>query len=80
VDAIKRSTPSGRILIILGGKDKGSDYTLLQKPLGKRRFSRFNRRGGRKIEKQISGSVALKVKRWNAPWIAASARRTERRR
>jgi len=23
----------GRILIILGGKDKGSDYTVLQKPL-----------------------------------------------
>src|SRR3974390_2454165 len=26
----------GRILIILGGKDKGSDYTVLQKPLGEK--------------------------------------------
>jgi len=28
-----------RILIVWGGKDKGSDYTLLQRPLVKRPFS-----------------------------------------
>jgi UDP-N-acetylmuramoylalanine--D-glutamate ligase len=50
----------GRILIILGGKDKGSDYTALQKPLrGKSILALLIGAAAEKIEKQISGSVAL---------------------
>jgi UDP-N-acetylmuramoylalanine--D-glutamate ligase len=50
----------GRILIILGGKDKGSDYTLLQKPLREKAIlALLIGAAAEKIEKQISGSVAL---------------------
>ncbi len=50
----------GRILIILGGKDKGSDYTVLQKPLREKVIlALLIGAAAEKIEKQISGSVAL---------------------
>src|SRR5207342_31107 len=50
----------GRILIILGGKDKGSDYTLLQKPLREKAIlALLVGAAAEKIEKQIAGSVAI---------------------
>lgn len=50
----------GRILIILGGKDKDSDYTVLQKPLREKAIlALLIGAAAEKIEKQISGSVAL---------------------
>jgi len=50
----------GRILIILGGKDKGSDYTALQKPLREKAIlALLIGAAAEKIERQISGSVAL---------------------
>lgn len=50
----------GRILIILGGKDKGSDYTVLQKPLREKAIlALLIGAAAEKIEKQVSGSVAL---------------------
>ncbi len=51
---------SGRILIILGGKDKGSDYTPLQKPLhDKGILALLIGAAAAKIESQIAGSVAI---------------------
>src|SRR5215467_11804392 len=50
----------GRILIILGGKDKGSDYTVLQAPLREKAIlALLIGAAADKIEKQIAGSVAL---------------------
>ncbi len=50
----------GRILIILGGKDKGSDYTLLRAPLREKAIlALLIGAAAEKIEKQITGSVAL---------------------
>jgi UDP-N-acetylmuramoylalanine--D-glutamate ligase len=50
----------GRILVILGGKDKGSDYTVLQKPLREKAIlALLIGSAADKIEKQIAGSVAL---------------------
>jgi UDP-N-acetylmuramoylalanine--D-glutamate ligase len=50
----------GRILIILGGKDKGSDYTVLQKPLREKAIlALLIGAAAEKIEKQITGSVAI---------------------
>jgi UDP-N-acetylmuramoylalanine--D-glutamate ligase len=50
----------GRILIILGGKDKGSDYTPLQKPLGERAIlALLIGSAAEKIQSQIAGSVAI---------------------
>ena len=50
----------GRILIILGGKDKGSDYTVLQKPLREKAIlALLIGAAAEKIEKQISGSIAI---------------------
>jgi len=50
----------GRILIILGGKDKGSDYTVLQEPLREKAIlALLIGAAAEKIEKQVSGSVAL---------------------
>jgi UDP-N-acetylmuramoylalanine--D-glutamate ligase len=50
----------GRILIILGGKDKGSDYTALQKPLREKAIlALLIGAAAEKIEKQIAGSVAI---------------------
>jgi UDP-N-acetylmuramoylalanine--D-glutamate ligase len=50
----------GRILIILGGKDKGSDYTALQRPLREKAIlALLIGAAAEKIEKQIAGSVAL---------------------
>jgi UDP-N-acetylmuramoylalanine--D-glutamate ligase len=50
----------GHILVILGGKDKGSDYTPLQKPLREKAIlALLIGAAAEKIEKQISGSVAL---------------------
>jgi UDP-N-acetylmuramoylalanine--D-glutamate ligase len=50
----------GRILVILGGKDKGSDYTVLQKPLKEKAIlALLIGAAADKIEKQITGSVAI---------------------
>jgi UDP-N-acetylmuramoylalanine--D-glutamate ligase len=50
----------GRILLILGGKDKGSDYTVLQKPLREKAIlALLIGAAAEKIENQITGSVAL---------------------
>jgi UDP-N-acetylmuramoylalanine--D-glutamate ligase len=50
----------GRILIVLGGKDKGSDYTALQKPLREKAIlALLIGAAADKIEKQIAGSVAI---------------------
>ncbi|HXY25698.1 MAG TPA: UDP-N-acetylmuramoyl-L-alanine--D-glutamate ligase [Candidatus Acidoferrum sp.] len=50
----------GRILIILGGKDKGSDYTVLQAPLRQKAIlALLIGAAAEKIEKQIAGSVAI---------------------
>jgi UDP-N-acetylmuramoylalanine--D-glutamate ligase len=50
----------GRILVILGGKDKGSDYTVLQAPLRERAIlALLIGAAADKIEGQIAGSVAI---------------------
>ena len=50
----------GRILVILGGKDKGSDYTVLQKPLRERAIlALLIGAAADMIERQIGGSVAI---------------------
>ena len=50
----------GRILIILGGKDKVSDYTVLKAPLRERAIlALLIGVAADKIEKQIAGSVAI---------------------
>jgi UDP-N-acetylmuramoylalanine--D-glutamate ligase len=50
----------GRILVILGGKDKGSDYTVLQKPLREKAIlALLIGAASDKIEEQIAGSVAI---------------------
>jgi UDP-N-acetylmuramoylalanine--D-glutamate ligase len=50
----------GRILIVLGGKDKDSDYTLLQRPLREKAIlALLMGAAAEKIEKQIAGSVAI---------------------
>ncbi|MGB7848442.1 MAG: UDP-N-acetylmuramoyl-L-alanine--D-glutamate ligase [Candidatus Acidiferrum sp.] len=50
----------GRILLILGGKDKGSDYSELQQPLRERTIlALLIGAASEKIEKQIAGSVAI---------------------
>jgi UDP-N-acetylmuramoylalanine--D-glutamate ligase len=52
----------GRILVILGGKDKDSDYTVLQKPLREKAIlALLIGAAAEKIEKQIAGSVALEL-------------------
>ena len=50
----------GRILIILGGKDKGSDYTVLQNPLREKAvLALLIGSAADKIESHIRGSVLL---------------------
>lgn len=50
----------GRILVILGGKDKGSDYTVLQQPLReKATLALLIGAAAEKIESEIAGSVAV---------------------
>ena len=50
----------GRILIILGGKDKGSDYTVLQTSLREKAIlALLIGAASEKIERQITGSVAI---------------------
>ena len=50
----------GRILIVLGGKDKGSDYTVLQQPLREKAIlALLIGAAAEKIEGQIRGSVAI---------------------
>jgi len=50
----------GRVLIILGGKDKGSDYTLLRAPLQEKAIlALLIGVAADKIENQIAGSVAI---------------------
>ncbi|HEY2459746.1 MAG TPA: UDP-N-acetylmuramoyl-L-alanine--D-glutamate ligase [Candidatus Acidoferrum sp.] len=51
---------AGRILVILGGKDKGSDYTLLQSALReKATLALLIGAAAEKIEREIAGSVAV---------------------
>jgi UDP-N-acetylmuramoylalanine--D-glutamate ligase len=62
VDATQKAIEAfpGRVLVILGGKDKGSDYTLLQKPLREKAIlALLIGSAADKIEKQITGSVAV---------------------
>ena len=62
VDATIKALESfpGNIHIILGGKDKGSDYTVLQKPLREKAIlALLIGAAAEKIEKDISGSVAI---------------------
>jgi UDP-N-acetylmuramoylalanine--D-glutamate ligase len=62
VDATQKALDAfpGRILVILGGKDKGSDYTVLQKPLRERAIlALLIGATADKIEQQIAGSVAI---------------------
>jgi UDP-N-acetylmuramoylalanine--D-glutamate ligase len=62
VDATQKALDAfpGRILVILGGKDKGSDYTVLQKPLREKAIlALLVGAAAEKIEKQIAGSVAI---------------------
>ncbi len=62
VDATQKALEAfpGRILVILGGKDKGSDYTVLQKTLRERAIlALLIGAGADKIEGQIAGSVAI---------------------
>jgi UDP-N-acetylmuramoylalanine--D-glutamate ligase len=62
VDATLKALDSfpGRILIILGGKDKGSDYTVLQQPLREKAIlALLIGTAAERIETQISGSVAI---------------------
>jgi UDP-N-acetylmuramoylalanine--D-glutamate ligase len=62
VDATLKALDSfpGRILVILGGKDKGSDYTVLQGPLRKKAvLALLIGAAAKKIDKQIAGSVAI---------------------
>ncbi len=62
VDATLKALDSfpGRILIVLGGKDKGSDYTILQKPLREKAIlALLIGTAAEKIERQITGSVAI---------------------
>src|SRR5258706_1087717 len=50
----------GRILSVLGGKDKGNDYTMLQRPLREKAIlALLIGAAAEKIEKQITGSVAI---------------------
>jgi UDP-N-acetylmuramoylalanine--D-glutamate ligase len=50
----------GRILIVLGGKDKGGDYTALQRLLREKAIlALLIGAAAEKIEKQIAGSVAI---------------------
>jgi UDP-N-acetylmuramoylalanine--D-glutamate ligase len=50
----------GRVLIILGGKDKGSDYTVLQRPLREKAvLALLIGAAAEKIDRQITGSVAI---------------------
>jgi UDP-N-acetylmuramoylalanine--D-glutamate ligase len=52
---------SGRIIVILGGKDKGSDYTLLCATLREKAIlALLIGDAANKIEQQIDGSVAIK--------------------
>jgi UDP-N-acetylmuramoylalanine--D-glutamate ligase len=51
---------AGRILVILGGKDKDSDYTALQQPLREKAvLALLIGAAAEKIERQIAGSVAI---------------------
>jgi UDP-N-acetylmuramoylalanine--D-glutamate ligase len=51
---------SGRVLIILGGKDKGSDYTVLQQSLREKAvLALLIGAAAEKIASQISGSVPI---------------------
>jgi UDP-N-acetylmuramoylalanine--D-glutamate ligase len=62
VDATRKALDAfpGRILIILGGKDKGSDYTVLETPLREKAIlALLIGAAASKIEKQIAGSVAI---------------------
>jgi UDP-N-acetylmuramoylalanine--D-glutamate ligase len=62
VDATLKALDSfpGRILIILGGKDKGSDYSVLQQPLrDKTILALLIGAAAEKIESQIRGSAAI---------------------
>ncbi len=62
VDATLKALDSfpGRVLVILGGKDKGGDYTVLQTPLRERAIlALLIGAATEKIERQIAGSVAI---------------------
>ncbi len=54
----------GNVLVILGGKDKGSDYTLLQGALARHaRMVLLIGAAAEKIETQLAGVVARRARR-----------------
>jgi UDP-N-acetylmuramoylalanine--D-glutamate ligase len=68
----------GRILVILGGKDKGSDYTVLQTPLRERAIlALLIGAAADKIASEIDGAVAIERARTldNAVAVASQAAR-----
>jgi UDP-N-acetylmuramoylalanine--D-glutamate ligase len=68
----------GRILVILGGKDKGSDYTVLQQPLRERAIlALLIGAAADKIASEIDGAVAIERARTldNAVAVASQAAR-----
>jgi UDP-N-acetylmuramoylalanine--D-glutamate ligase len=65
---------AGKILVILGGKDKGSDYSVLRQPLRtKAILALLIGAAAEKIEQQISGSVAIKHAGTLATAVATAA-------
>ena len=69
----------GRILVILGGKDKGSDYTVLREALREKAIlALLIGAAAEKIEQQIAGSVAIEraENAANAPWKSQRKPRT----
>jgi UDP-N-acetylmuramoylalanine--D-glutamate ligase len=65
---------AGRILVILGGKDKGSDYSVLQQPLrAKAILALLIGAAVEKIEQQIAGSVAIERSGTLANAVATAA-------
>src|SRR5690348_17517685 len=71
----------GRILIILGGKDKRSDYTALRQALRERAvLALLIGAAAEKIEQQIRGSVAIEPAGTLERAVETAARRSEERR
>ena len=60
----------GNVLVILGGKDKGSDYTILRHALRSHaRMALLIGSAADKIETELAGVVPVeRAERWRAPW------------
>jgi UDP-N-acetylmuramoylalanine--D-glutamate ligase len=65
----------GRVLIILGGKDKDSDYTVLQQPLREKAvLALLIGAAAEKIEREVTGSVAIERARTLERAVEVAAR------